>query len=106
MKEIFGKLTNSFGTITGILTALSAFLVSIGCAPGATDFAATCTVPWLPPSWMPILAGIFGVLTLLGKAMRPGGFLHSLFGGTAVIVPASSPASVAGTVTPEQVKEP
>jgi len=106
MKEIFGKLTNSFGTITGILTAISAFMVSIGCAPGATDFAATCAVPWLPPSWMPILAGVFGVLTLLGKAMRPGGWLHSLFGGTAVIVPATSANSGPGTVTPSQVKEP
>jgi hypothetical protein len=104
MKEIFGKLTNSLGTITGILTALSAFMVSIGCAPGATDFAATCAVPWLPPAWMPILAGAFGVLTLLGKMLRPGGFLHSLFGGTAVIVPETSPSSGVGTVTPEQVK--
>jgi hypothetical protein len=101
MKEIFGKLTNSLGTITGILTALSAFMVSIGCAPGATDFAATCAVPWLPPAWMPILAGVFGVLTLLGKMLRPGGFLHSMFGGTAVIVPPM--AAGPGTVTPNQV---
>jgi hypothetical protein len=104
MKEILGKLTNSLGTITGILTALSAFLVSIGCSPGATDFAATCAVPWLPPAWMPILAGAFGVLTLIGKMLRPGGFLHSMFGGTAVIVAPGS--SGPGTVTPSQVAEP
>ena len=97
----FPNLTNAFGTVTGILTAISAFLVSIGCAPGASDFAATCAVPWLPPGWMPILAGVFGVLTLIGKAVRPGGFLHSMFGGTAVIVPASQ--SGVGTVTPNQV---
>jgi len=102
----FPNLTNAFGTITGILTAISAFMVSIGCAPGATDFAATCAVPWLPPSWMPILAGVFGVLTLFGKAVRPGGFLHSMFGGTAVIVGANDPKSGVGTVTPEQVKAP
>jgi hypothetical protein len=99
----FPNLTNAFGTVTGILTAISAFLVSIGCAPGATDFAATCAVSWLPPAWMPILAGVFGVLTLIGKAVRPGGFLHSMFGGTAVIVPPGSPASGTGTVTPAQV---
>lgn len=104
MKEIFAKLTNSLGTITGILTALTAFMVSIGCVPGATDFAATCAVPWLPPSWMPILAGVFGGLTLIGKMLRPGGFLHSLFGGTAVIVPET--VAGPGTVTPEQVKAP
>jgi integral membrane sensor domain MASE1 len=54
-----------------------------------------------PPTWAPIAAGVFGVLTLVGKMVRPGGFLHSLFGGTAVIVPESQ-AGV-GTVTPEQV---
>ncbi len=59
------NFTNAFGTITGILTAISAFLVSIGCSPGATDFAATCAVSWLPPAWAPILAGAFGGLTLI-----------------------------------------
>jgi hypothetical protein len=104
MKEILGKFTNSLGTITGILTAVSAFLMSIGCAPGATDFAATCSVAWLPPTWMPILAGAFGVLTLLLKAVRPGGFVHSMFGSTAVVVPPAQ--SGPGTVTPGQVNAP
>lgn len=98
------NLTNAFGTITAVLTALTAFMASIGCVPGQSDFAATCTIPWLPTTWAPIAAGVFGVLTLFGKLMRPGGFLHSLFGGTAVIVPADK-AGV-GTVTPEQVKTP
>jgi hypothetical protein len=102
----FPNLTNAFGTITGILTAISAFLISIGCAPGATDFAATCAVPWLPPSWMPILAGVFGALTLFGKAVRPGGFLHSMFGGTAVINNQLPPGEGAGTVTSADVKKP
>lgn len=95
------NLTNALGTITGILTALSAFLVSIGCAPGKTDFAATCSVSWLPPTWMPILAGAFGVITLVLKAIRPGGFLHSLFGTTAVVVDNS--AGAPGVVTKAQV---
>ena len=102
----FPNLTNAFGTITAILTALTAFLASIGCTPGATDFAATCVIPWLPASWTAVVAGIFGVLTLFGKAVRPGGFLHSMFGGTAVIVSANDPKSGVGTVTPEQVKAP
>lgn len=96
------NLTNAFGTITAILTALTAFMASIGCVAGATDFGATCSIPWLPTTWAPIAAGVFGVLTLLGKMLRPGGFLHSLFGGTAVI--SSTPG--VGTVTPEQVKTP
>jgi hypothetical protein len=96
------NLTNAFGTITAILTALTAFMASIGCAPGASDFTANCSIPWLPTTWTPIAAGIFGVLTLLGKLVRPGGFLHSLFGGTAVIT--STPS--VGTVTPAQVASP
>jgi hypothetical protein len=95
------NLTNAMGTITGILTALSAFLVSIGCAPGKVDFAATCSVPWLPPTWMPILAGIFGVITIALKLMRPGGVLHSMFGTTAVVV--SDAKSAPGVVTKAQV---
>ena len=97
----FPNLSNAFGTITGILTALSAFLVSIGCTPGAVDFAATCAVPWLPPPWMPILAGIFGVVTLVLKLVRPGGALHSLFGSTAVVVPDGK--GKPGVVTKAQV---
>ena len=97
----FPNLTNAFGTITGILTALSAFLVSIGCAPGATDFAATCSVSWLPPTWMPILAGVFGAITLILKLSRPGGILHSLFGTTAVVV--DNTQGKPGVVTKAQV---
>jgi hypothetical protein len=95
------SFTNAFGTVTAVLTALSAFLVSIGCAAGATDFSATCAVPWLPPTWMPILAGIFGTLTFVLKLARPGGALASLFGRTAVIVPEAK--SAPGVVTKAQV---
>lgn len=96
------SLTNAFGTITAILTAISGMLVSMGCAPGAIDFAATCSIPWLPASWTAIVAAIFGVLTFVLKLSRPGGVLHSLFGGTAVVTPTPG----VGTVTPEQVKTP
>lgn len=98
--------TNLLGTITAVVAALTGILSSIGCAPGATDFAATCSIPWLPSAWLPIAGMIFGALVLVGKWLRPGGFLHSFFGGTAVVVPETSPQSGVGTVTPEQVAKP
>lgn len=101
------KFTNAFGTVTAILTFISGILASMGCTAGATDFAATCTVPWLSainPTFTAILAGVFGAITFVLKAARPGGFLHSMFGSTAVIVPLAK-AGV-GTVTPSQVASP
>jgi hypothetical protein len=95
----FTKFTNAFGTITVILASVQAFMVSIGCSAGATDFAATCAVPWLPASLVPIAAGVFGAITFILKMSRPGGFLHSMFGSTAVINKSGDP----GTVTPSQV---
>lgn len=95
------NLTNAFGTVTAILTALSAALMAIGCTPGATDFAAKCAVSWLPPTWMPIMAGVFGLITFVLKMMRPGGALHSLFGSTAVVVADGKGAP--GVVTKAQV---
>jgi hypothetical protein len=100
-------LTNAFGTVTAVLTFISGVLVSLGCTPGAVDFAATCTVPWLSalnPSFTAILAGVFGFITFVLKAARPGGFLHSMFGSTAVVVPLAS--SGVGTVTKAQVDAP
>lgn len=98
----FTKLTNAVGTIGAILTVISGALASLGCSAGATDLAATCNVPFLPTSWMPILAMVFGGVLLLQKLFRPGGPLRSLFGSTAVV---SADAGV-GAVTPEQVQEP
>lgn len=101
------KFTNAFGTITGVLTVISTLMIEVlKCTP-ATDLApASCAVSWLPPSLAMWAAGIFGVLTLVLKAARPGGFLHSLFGSTAVVVPETNPKSGPGTVTPEQVAQP
>ena len=95
----FTKLTNAFGTITLLLATLSGFMVSLGCAPGAVDFTATCAIPWLPLSALPIVTTAFAVLTFTQKLMRPGGVLHSLFGSTAVVNKTGEP----GTVTPAQV---
>jgi hypothetical protein len=96
-------LTNMFGTITAILTAISGLLVSMGCAAGATDLTATCAIPWLPPSATAIVAMVFGIITFILKLARPGGVLHSLFGGTAVVVANPTPEQAVGTVTPAQV---
>lgn len=100
------NLTNPIGTLSAITAFLVALMTQLGCAPGASDFSATCNIPFLPGSWMVWAAMLFSGLLLLAKALRPGGFLRSLFGSTAVVVPAESPKSVAGTVTPEQVASP
>jgi uncharacterized membrane protein YphA (DoxX/SURF4 family) len=103
----FPNLTNALSSITAILASLTAILASLGCVPGATDFAAKCTIPWLPASWLAYVTiaagGVFGLSTLIGKFSRPGGTLHSFFGQTAVIV--SKENTVVGTVTPEQVAQ-
>ena len=96
------QYTNLFGTITAVLTFISGLLVSLGCKPGAADFDATCSIPWLPPQYVAIVAAVFGAVTFILKLSRPGGILGSLFGGTAVV----SPTPGIGTVTPEQVKTP
>lgn len=98
--------TNAIGTITAIVATLTGLLAALGCAPGASDFSGTCTIPWLPANWLPYAGMTFGALVLVGKWLRPGGWLHSFFGGTAVIVPENSPKSTVGTVTPAQVAAP
>lgn len=103
IRNFFAKYTNLFGTLGSVLAAVTIWLGEQGCL-STGDFSATCTISWLPVSLMPWLSGLFIALTLIGKLTRPGGFLHSIFGGTAVIVPEAK-AGV-GTVTPEQVAKP
>jgi hypothetical protein len=93
------KLTNTFGTITAFLTMLSGFMVSLGCKPGAVDFAATCSISWLPVEYTAYVAMAFGFVTFLLKLFRPGGVVRNLFGSTAVVTPTDKP----GTVTAAQV---
>lgn len=101
------NLTNAVGTLTAFLTVLTGLLTSLGCAPTTMDFTATCAIPWLPQQWLGYVTiaagGIFGVSAILLKLTRPGGWLHSLFGSTAVVVPAANANSGIGTVTPTQV---
>lgn len=100
------KLTNAFGSLTAILAVISGIMTQVlQCVPGAGDLTAVCTAPWLG-QYAGVAALVFGGIALVQKLMRPGGILRSLFGTTAVVVPASSPKSVAGTVTPEQVAQP
>lgn len=101
------KFTNIFGTVTAILAVLSGIMSTVlGCTTDAVTSVTVCAVEWLPPQYAVIASAIFGGLSLISKAMRPGGFLHSMFGTTAVVVPASSSKSGPGTVTPSQVAAP
>ena len=50
---------------------------------------------------MVMASAVFGLLTLLLKAFRPGGVFASLFGETVVVVPDTQ--SAPGVVTPAQV---
>lgn len=101
IRDFFTRNSNLFGTIATLLSGLTIWLGQQGCL-STGDLVATCNISWLPTSWMPYVAGLFIVLTLIGKLTRPGGLLHSLFGKTAVVV--DKPG--VGTVTPAQVKTP
>lgn len=101
IRTFFAKYTNLFGTVGSVLAAITIWLGEQGCL-STGDFAATCKVEWLPAAWMPWLTGLFIVLTLVGKLTRPGGWVRSVFGGTAVITPNAG----AGSVTQEQVNKP
>lgn len=96
-------LTNAMGTVTAVLAMVIGVLKTLGCVPGAVDFSATCAIPWLPAQYLPYAVGLTGLVVFLAKITRPGGFLRSLLGDTAVVVPETSPKSGPGTVTPEQV---
>lgn len=102
LKTFFQEYTNLFGTVAAIASAITVWLAEQGCISQG-DLAATCSIPWLPASLMPIISGIFIAALLIGKLLRPGGLLHSLFGSTAVVVESSSVKSGPGTVTPSQV---
>lgn len=99
--------TNALGTITAALTVVMGIMTGLGCAPGAVDFAATCNIPWLPEQWLPYAAMLTGAIAFGLKLLRPGGVLRSLFGSTAVVVPAAKvadlPNGAKGVVTPAQV---
>jgi hypothetical protein len=99
LKEFFQKYTNLFGSIAMIATTITGWLATQGCIPTTEVITSTCTITWLPASLMPIMTGIFIVLTAIGKLLRPGGILHSFFGPTAVV---TEKAGV-GAVTPAQV---
>lgn len=95
------KWTNLASTITALLTVLTGIMSQLLQCTSTGDLAATCTGDILPAKYMVIASSVFGVLTLVLKAFRPGGFLNSMFGQTAVVVPESK-AGV-GSVTPSQV---
>lgn len=95
------QFTNLFGTITAILTVVSTIMVSLLKCEATDTAAAACKAAFLTPELASYAAAGFGLLTIVLKMLRPGGALHSLFGPTAVVVPASK--SGPGTVTKSQV---
>jgi len=95
------KFTNLASTITAVLTVLTGIMSQLLHCTSAGDLAATCSGDILPAKYMVYASAVFGMLTLILKALRPGGMLHSMFGETAVVVPQSK--SGPGTVTPAQV---
>ncbi len=104
--DLFSKfgLTNILGTITAVLAGFLGLMEALGCSPGAIDFAAVCSLPaWIPAQWVPIAVAVTGTAAFITKLLRPGTLARNLFGGTAVIVPASDPNSGPNTVTPAQV---
>jgi len=105
IRAFFLAYTNLFGTLATVLSGATIWLGQNGCL-STGELTATCSISWLPVTWMPYISGLFIVLTAIGKLTRPGGFLRSVFGGTAVVVPDTSSHSVSGTVTPAQVAQP
>ena len=93
------KWTNAIGTITAILAVISAVMTQVLQCTGV-DLTAVCSAPWLG-KYAAIAGMIFGGVALATKAVRPGGFLNSMFGSTAVVVPESK--SGPGVVTKSQV---
>lgn len=104
IRGFLGKYANIFSSLTVITSAITLWLGENGCL-STGDFAATCNISWLPVWLMPWITGLFIVLTAFAKLTRPGGFLRSIFGSTAVVVPDTSSKSGVGTVTPQQVAE-
>lgn len=95
------KWTNALGTVTSVLTIITAIMSQLLHCTSTGDLAATCTGDILPAAYMVYASAVFGVLTLILKAVRPGGMLASMFGQTAVVVPDGKNAP--GVVTPAQV---
>jgi len=95
------KFTNLASTITAVLTVLTGIMSQLLHCTSTGDLAATCTGDLIPAKYMVIASVVFGILTLILKALRPGGMLASLFGETAVVVPPAKAGP--GVVTPSQV---
>lgn len=95
------KFTNLASTITAILTIVTGIMSQLLHCTSTGDLAATCTGDLLPAAYMVYASAVFGLITLVLKALRPGGVLASLFGQTAVVVPADK--AKPGVVTPAQV---
>lgn len=95
------KFTNLASTITAVLTIITGIMSQLLSCVSTGDLQAICTGDLLPAKYMVMASAVFGILTLLLKAFRPGGLFASLFGQTVVVVPQGR--SGPGVVTPAQV---
>ena len=97
-----GKYSNLLSTIALILSAITGIMAKLLNCSSTGDLTAVCTGSGLiPTQYLGIVAGTFAVLGLILKSVRPGGFINSMFGQTAVVVPDAK--SAPGVVTPAQV---
>jgi len=95
------KWTNLVSTITAVLTVITGIMAQLLHCTSTGDLTATCSGDILPAKYLVIASSIFGILTLILKALRPGGPLNSLFGQTAVVV--SDAKNKPGVATVSQV---
>lgn len=96
------KYSNLLSTISLVLTALTGLMAKLLNCTSTGDLTATCTGnDLIPAAYMGYAAVVFAILTLALKAVRPGGFINSWFGQTAVVVPDNK--AKPGVVTKSQV---
>jgi hypothetical protein len=95
------KWTNALGTISAVLSFISLAMIQLLHCSSTGDLTAKCETDLIPAPWLAYTSMFFLAVTLALKAVRPGGFIASMFGQTAVVVPDSK--SGPGVVTKAQV---
>lgn len=103
---MIGVTNNLVRTLIGLLTIVVTVMSGVlGCAIGNSGVT-VCYASGLSPKYAGYAVVVFVIADWILKAIQPGGALYGLFGASAPVVPSSSPNSVAGTATPEQVAQP
>jgi hypothetical protein len=95
------KWTNAISTVSAILSFISLAMIQVLHCNTVADFVAKCETDIIPQAYLAYTSMFFLGVTLLLKALRPGGWVYGWFAPTAVVVPESKAAP--GVVTPAQV---